>query len=212
MIARPSRLPCRVVVTVTNEDERGTVTLSRLQPQVGAGGLTASLSDPDGGATDDLPITDAETSLTSDATWQWSVPKVSRPDLENDDHWQPAGGSPNNSAGYTPDADDEGNYLRVKASYTDGQGASKAAYAMSAYKVRAAAGNRTPTIFPMPQWRGLRRELPESTAVDANVGAPVTATDANSGHTDLRTERNPREFVRHRPGVGPDHGGVSAGL
>ena len=172
--------PLRIVVTVTNENERGTVTLSRLQPQVGAGGLTASLSDPDGGATDDLPITDAETNLTSDATWQWYVPKVSRPELEDDDHWQNAAGSPNNAAGYTPDADDEGNYLRVKASYTDGQGASKTAYAMSAYKVRATpAGNDAP-VFPADQNGDYARELPESTAVDANVGAPVTATDANS--------------------------------
>ena len=45
-----------VTVTVTNENEPGTVTLSHLQPQVGES-LTARLSDPDGG--------------TRSITWQW---------------------------------------------------------------------------------------------------------------------------------------------
>ena len=162
-----------VTVTVTNVDESGTVTLSRLQSRVEAGGLTASLTDPDRGTNDaDQPT----------ATWQWSVAKVSRPELENDDHWQPAGMTPNTSADYMPAAGDADKSLRVKASYTDGQGAGKAAYVLSDYPVLAALV--PPATNNAPEFPGdgdYTRELPESTAVGANVGAPVRATDANSG-------------------------------
>ena len=166
----------RVVVTVTNENEDGTVTLSRLQPQASATGLTASLTDPDGRSDATLPV--AETDITSGVTWQWSVPKVSRPDPKNDDHWQPAGAIQTTDASYTPDESDEGKYLRVKASYTDGEGAGKAAYAVSANKVRAEPTGNDDPVFPADG--DYTRELPESTAVGANVGAPVQATDANS--------------------------------
>ena len=45
-----------VTITVTNEDEAGTVTLSPGQPQVGTE-LTATLEDPDG--------------VVSGTTWRW---------------------------------------------------------------------------------------------------------------------------------------------
>ena len=47
-----------VKVTVTNENEEGTVTLSKTRPRVGIA-VTASLTDPDGSI--------------SGLTWQWSI-------------------------------------------------------------------------------------------------------------------------------------------
>ena len=47
-----------VKVTVENEDEPGTVTLSKIQPRVGVA-VTASVTDPDGSI--------------SGLTWQWSI-------------------------------------------------------------------------------------------------------------------------------------------
>ena len=166
----------RVVVTVTNVDEDGMVDLSRLQPQVDATGLTATLTDPDGDG-------GVATAFTTGATWLWSVPKVARPELDNDEHWQPAGGT-TNTAAYTPHADDKDEYLRVKVVYTDGEGALKDAYMKSDYPVRAApifAAGESNADPVFDTTAGIfNRELPEDTAVDANVGAPVTAMDANT--------------------------------
>ena len=168
----------RVTVTVTNEDEDGTVTLSRLVPQVGASGLDASLTDPDGGSDATPPVTN--TAISSGITWQWSTAKVSRPELGNDDHWQPAAANQNTGASYTPDANDERKSLRVKASYTDGEGAGKVAYVLSDYRVRAEVVDGDNNEPEFANDGDYTRELPEDTAAGAGVGAPVRATDANS--------------------------------
>ena len=98
-----------VTITVTDEDDPGTVSLSSMQPVVGVT-LTASLTDPDGS--------------TSGITWQWASSDTS-------------GGTYINisgamSASYTPVEADEGDYLRATASYTDGHGSGKSASAMTA--------------------------------------------------------------------------------
>ena len=119
-----------VIVSVSNVDEDGTVDISWRQPEVTTE-LTAVASDPDG--------------ITGGApTYEWSIPKVSRPTLTNDSHWQDPTGD-NNSDTYTPLVGDEGNYLRVKAEYTDGEGGSKVAYVRSEFRVRreVEAGNET---------------------------------------------------------------------
>ena len=121
-----------ITVTVTNVDEPGVITLNRLQTRVGAAspGVTATLVDPDGDNDDNSNPVEA-----ADITWEWSIPKVSRPDLNNDDHWTPAGGT-TNAASYVPVAGDVGEYLRVKAEYPDGQGTGdKETYARSAHVV-----------------------------------------------------------------------------
>ena len=175
--------PVRVVVTVTNEDEPGMVDLTRLQPQVSAGGLSASLRDPDGASGATPPVTN--TAITN-GTWQWSVPKVARPELENDDHWQPAGATPNNQAGYTPDVTDAGKLLRVRAMYIDGEGTGmNTAYAMAAYKVRAIPlndqGNPADNNDPEFDETAVSRTVAEDAAVGTNVGARVTAGDTDVG-------------------------------
>ena len=155
-----------VTVTVTNVDEDGTVRMSRRQPQVGGAGLTVL----------DL-LTDADGNIDNEE-YRWSIPKTSRPELDDDDHWQPAGNT-NNEAAYQPVASDMGSYLRVKVSYTDGEteGGTKVAYAKSTFHVRAAPSANDP---PGLDNTDITRSVPENAAVGADVGDPFVATDSNS--------------------------------
>ena len=73
-----------VIVSVSNVDEDGTVDISWRQPEVTTE-LTAVASDPD--------------VISGTTTYEWSIPKVSRPTLTNDSHWQDPQGS-NNSDTY----------------------------------------------------------------------------------------------------------------
>ena len=64
-----------VTVSVENVEEDPTLTFNRLQVRAGledATTVTANLTDPDG---------------ATGIAYTWFVPKVSRPDLENEDHW-----------------------------------------------------------------------------------------------------------------------------
>ena len=92
-----------VSVTVINEDEDGTVTLSA-QPVVGTE-LTASVTDPDGGVTG--------------TTWQWASS-----DAADGTFASIAGAT---DATYTPVEGDDGMYLQATASYTDAEGEDKSA-------------------------------------------------------------------------------------
>ena len=93
-----------VKVSVTNEDEDGTVTLSKTRPRVGIA-VTASVTDPDGSI--------------SGLTWQWSISGANGADI-------PPPTTPNGpitgatSDTYTPKAGDVGGTLTATASYFDG--------------------------------------------------------------------------------------------
>ena len=171
-----------VTVMVKNVEEPGMITLDRLQTRVGAAGdgVTATLTDPDGPAG-----TATEIAVTS---WEWSIPKVNRPVLDDDDHWTPAGDDTNDHTeeGYTPVAGDAGAYLRVKAMYADGEGTGKTTYAKSAYPALAArTGDPIPeNTLPAFDADALPFSLmvPESAAVGTVVGT-VRATDTDSGDT-----------------------------
>ncbi len=93
-----------VAVAVTNVEEQGTVTLNPDRPLVGTA-LTASLTDPDGGVTGE--------------TWRWS-----RSDAA-DGTFTGIGGA--TRASYTPVEADEGMYLKITVTYTDGHGPNKTA-------------------------------------------------------------------------------------
>ena len=93
-----------VSVTVINQEEAGTVTLSPAHPGVGTV-LTAALSDPDG-------------VVTGTETWAWER-------LVGPREWVTIAGA--SSASYTPVAADADHYLRATASYTDSHGAAKSA-------------------------------------------------------------------------------------
>ena len=84
-----------VTISVTNQPEPGTVTLSPATPVVDAE-LTAALYDPDGGVTG--------------VTWQWAR-------SADPDGWTDIPGA--TSTGYTPTSVDLGHHLRATATYTD---------------------------------------------------------------------------------------------
>lgn len=81
-----------VTVIVENVEEPGTVTINRLQPEVGTQ-ITATLSDPDGATTtEDGTPTGTPTTIS----WQWYVSTVTNPDKDVAQHWIPATGSGHN--------------------------------------------------------------------------------------------------------------------
>ena len=94
-----------VTVTVTNEDDAGTVTLSSDQNEVKVGvAITAEVTD--------LDVVDPIT-----VTWQWaSSANAAGP-------WADIAGATDEA--YTPVEDDVGNYLQATASYRDGHGSGK---------------------------------------------------------------------------------------
>ena len=147
-----------VTVTVTNIDEAGTVTLSTDQPPARAE-ITAALTDPDKGVTG--------------AVWQWERSSDGNTD------WAGIGTS---SPSYTPVDGDVGYHLRATASYTDGHGPGKTAQAASTQAVQAGA-NRPPEFDSATA----TREVPENTEAGENIGAPVTATDPDTGDTPAYT-------------------------
>ena len=136
-------------------DRAGTVTLGSTQPRVGAA-LTATLTDPDGSI--------------SNIIWQWA----GSPDGSS--NWATISGAA--SATYTPVDGDVGSYLRAVASYDDGHGTGKTATAVSANRVQEAPPIPEPPVFPADG--DYDRSIRENTRTGSNLGAPVTATDANN--------------------------------
>ena len=157
-----------ITVTVNNVEEPGSIDLDRVQPQTGVT-LTASLNDDDGG------VGDAEDIVVM---WLWSVPKVSRPVLENNAHWTPAAGT-NTAISYSPAGADETKVLRVRATYADGEGADKKAYMRSYNPVRPMPEGNDPPVFS--DTGDYTRSIREDAPVGNVVGSPVRATDANAG-------------------------------
>ena len=105
-----------VNIDVNNVDEAGTVSVSPGELEVGTA-LAASLTDPDGSV--------------SDVSWQWAR-SSDRAD------WQDTDGA--SSSTYTPVDLDADKYLRVTASYVDGEGYDKQAQAVLSNPVRGDEG------------------------------------------------------------------------
>ena len=168
-----------VKVTVINEDEVGTVTLSKTQPRVGIA-VTASLTDPDGSI--------------SGLTWQW---------YNGPDDNAAIDGA--NSDTYTPVADDVAMTLMARASYTDGEGDDKFASGASTNVVAADTRNKAPVFADQDtetdgvQNTETTRKVEENTKADAaddtllldddnatdNVGGVVMATDPDPNEDPL---------------------------
>ena len=136
-----------VTIDVTNRDERPTLTLLPRQPQVAAA-LTATLTDPD---------------IIQTAAWKWER------SLSSSGGWELITGA--TSSSYTPAATDEGYYLRVTVTYTDGYSAGKSRSVVAENRVEPE--NTAPT-FPTSS---TTRELPENSRHRDPVGQPVRATD-----------------------------------
>ena len=154
-----------IIVTVQNVEEPGSIGLNRVQPQTGVP-LTAILSD------DDI--------VEGEPAWEWSVPKVSRPVIENNAHWTAVMTTTAETGIYEPNSADVTNkVLRVRVKYNDGEGDEKTAYMLSYNAVRPA-----PTANNIPVFPGVdvyTRSIREDAAIGAVVGAPIRATDANAG-------------------------------
>ncbi len=103
-----------VTVMVTNVDEDGTVTLSTDRPAVDTA-ITATLADPDGSV--------------SGESWQWSSSDAM------DGNFTDIDGA--TGASYTPVEADDGKYLKVMVTYTDGEGSGKSAMETAANAVTA---------------------------------------------------------------------------
>ena len=138
-----------VVVTITNIDEAGTVTLPGT---ITAGqAVTATLTDHDG--------TTSNVIVAVVAGGNGRLRKLRRP----------ISGATSNP--YTPVAEDVGKYLKAAASYTDPHGSGKSA--TSAASSQVAVGNRHPYFASMTA----TREVPENSGMGLYIGDPVSATD-----------------------------------
>ena len=154
-----------ITIILYNEDDLGTVAFSSAQPRVGAA-LTATPTDPDGSV--------------SNLTWQWA----GSPDRSS--NWATISGAA--SPTYTPVSGDAGNYLRAMASYTDGHGSGKSAYAVSANPVEEA--------LPPPPPPPPTRPLPASTQTP-----PVRETTTTTGGGGFAPVPPPRPAAPPRPVV-----------
>ena len=163
-----------VVITVTDVEEAGTVTLTSVQPKIGFP-LTASVTDLDGG---EMGITwKWERDVSGDAV---SPTTCSAGNLS----WEDAEGMGAKAAAYTPEEADEGKCLRATAMYTDGKGMDDA-MGVSTNAVEKDLANRAPEFDDDASYtRTIAENVEPDTAVTpnpANVKDPVTTTGL-SGH------------------------------
>ena len=184
----------KVVVTVTDEDERGMVTLSSRQPQVGVA-LTATLNAPEQSTTD------------IDITWMWEK------STNRSSGWSAIDQGADEQA-YTPVDTTNRNYLRVTATYDDADGEERTAQAVTAMSVRTApAITDADASFPSGP-NANDRNVDENSSAGANVGKPVAASDtqddvltysltgANTGGFEIDSETGqitvgPRTMLNH---------------
>ena len=152
-----------VTIRITNVDEPGTVTLSTLQPQVDVQ-ITATLDDPD-------------SQIGNTITWQWYRGSSLITGADNGENLS--------TSNYTPATGDEGNRLRARAMYDDGEGEDKTAQEDSANSVRRAPASNNDPVFPDQdlstpnvQDKNQEREVEENTPAGRNLGARVAATDS----------------------------------
>ncbi len=159
----------KVTVEVTNEDEDGSASLNKPQPQVGRG-LTASVSDPDG--------------TTDNPQWQWAR------SMDGATGFTDITGA--TSATRSPVAADVGYYLRASVTYTDMFGAGKTASVVSGNLVEArTVANARPSFGDLDQVDDVTgqeatigvqvtRTIDENADKGTNIGDPVSATDADN--------------------------------
>ena len=143
-----------VTITVTNVDEAGTVTLSKVQPLVGQE-LMAKVTDPD--------------YVSGRETWSWES-------SSNGSSWTPIDGE--DTEYYRLVAADEGRYLRATVSYDDDEGTGKSASAVSVNPVRTLVSGNTDPQFDSNVTGD--RAVDENTPAGMNIGEPVAATDADN--------------------------------
>ena len=144
-----------VTITVTDEDDPGTITLSPTQPSAG-NEVTATLEDDDG----------LKTGV--DVTWKWET-------SPNQTTWTVIEGETTNT--YLPQQGDIGNYLRVTATYEDELGAGKTAEKETDSAVLTMEATNESPAFDANLTTTL--SVRENTPAGENIGDPFTATDAD---------------------------------
>ena len=145
-----------ISITVLNADDDGTVTVTGTLE--GGEELTASLTDPDGNP--------------RSITWRWA-----RGDSATGPFTNISGAT---NAMYTLVAADVTKYMLATASpYTDNHGTGKSASGVSG---QVAASNAAPAFSADTTTRSVAETTGSSTPI-TNVGAVVTATDADNGDT-----------------------------
>ena len=146
-----------VTVTVTDVEEEGTVTI---EPLRGWDGTTfqAGLDDDDGGI--------------SGETWQWER-------SSNRSSWEAISGAA--SSTYTASSDDVDRYLRVTVTYEDTRGSGKEASAALTGRIEDSADRPLSNSAPVFTETASERSVGQGTAAGRNVGAPVRATDEDTG-------------------------------
>ena len=146
-----------VTVTVTDVEEEGAVALTPPRGWDGTG-FTAELTDDDG--------------VTGSIIWRWM-----RSSGRSGGDVIP--GATTNS--YTATEDDVDQYLRVTATYEDGRGAGKEAEAVLTVRVSDVADKPTANTPPAFAEATDTRSIGQGTAAGRNIGAPVRATDEDTG-------------------------------
>ena len=157
--------PFVLTVEVTNEDEPGSVSLDKPQPQVGRPLAAIDFDDPDG---------------ADEKTVQW----YSGPD-KDDGPWADLEVT---NESYTPKAADAGNYLRVVYTYNDSFGDGKTAEAVSENVVEDKTLSNARPVFDGKDASteegnpGFQVSLTskEGAAAKSNIGNPVSATDEDN--------------------------------
>ena len=195
----------KVMVEVTNVDEDATtgIELSSLQPEVSTAitvayvdGVGNPYVDPDGvvnGNTDDTGgIVDPDNNKAGtgtppttipfdDVKWQWSKSS------SMSGTYTAIPGDAAKADTYTPGSADQGAYLRVTATYEDGEGEGKTVVATSMYSVRAfPSGNSAPAFpadydpDPLIIQADPTANVDDGATEGDEVGDPVEANDANN--------------------------------
>ena len=169
-----------VNVTVGNVDEPGNIVLSRLQPELGAE-ITATLTDPDGGAP---PV-----------EFTWEVSNQPQSDLDSDSQWSPPAAGPSEGETFTPSDDDKGKLLRITAEYNDAAETDEnddnaddrdTLRVMTMYPVQAADTGRDTDGSPDFEVSMVERSVAENARVGARIAGPVTV---GQGGTKLPGDR-----------------------
>ena len=145
-----------VLIRVENVDEEGSVTLTTVTNSIQATvPITTELEDPDGSL--------------SNLTWQWAR-------SSNRSDWTDITNATNNV--YTPTAaDDQGNYLRATATYTDGHGPDKDAEIVTSRVAGPPPTNAAP-VFPDSE--DGQRQIREDASSGTLIQGPIQATDFNN--------------------------------
>ena len=145
-----------VTITVGNEDEPGSVTLTTLTASIQARVEVAAVLEDD-----DNPVSNS-------VTWAWHRSPNGRTG------WVNLVGV--TGARYTPTLVDAGNFIRATASYNDGHGQNKTASEVSSRVGDPPPVNSAPAF---PATEDGKRDVPEDAQGGDAIGDPVAANDVN---------------------------------